>query len=57
MINASPDRLEKTVQALNEYDIQQLVACHCTGDRAATFLADHLKCEVVQGYAGFSMSF
>ena len=56
LINASPERLEKTVQALNEYDIQQLVACHCTGDRAATFLTDHLKCEVVQGYAGFSMS-
>lgn len=56
LINASAERLEKTAEALNNFDLHQLVACHCTGDESFAYLATHLRCEVVQGYAGFSMS-
>lgn len=55
--HASAERLDKTAAALNELDLQRLVACHCTGDESFSFLQNHLECEVIQGYAGFSMTF
>jgi 7,8-dihydropterin-6-yl-methyl-4-(beta-D-ribofuranosyl)aminobenzene 5'-phosphate synthase len=56
LINASPERLAKTAAALNDFDLHQLVACHCTGDESFAYLSEHLNCEVVQGYAGYCMS-
>ncbi len=55
LLNASPERLARTAAALNDLDLDQLVACHCTGDQAFAYLAAQLNCEVIQGYAGFSM--
>ncbi len=57
LLHAAAERLEKTVLALNDFDLQQLVACHCTGDEAFLYLADHLHCELIQGYSGFSLVF
>ncbi|MBS3735412.1 MAG: MBL fold metallo-hydrolase [Phycisphaerae bacterium] len=31
LVNAGPDRLDKTVAALRRLDIQRLLPCHCTG--------------------------
>lgn len=56
LINASPDRLQKTAEALNSFDIDKLVACHCTGDDAFAYLQKHVNFKIVQGYAGFSMT-
>jgi 7,8-dihydropterin-6-yl-methyl-4-(beta-D-ribofuranosyl)aminobenzene 5'-phosphate synthase len=56
LINASPERLAKTAAALNDFDLHQLVACHCTGDESFAHLSEHLNCEVVQGHAGYCMS-
>ncbi len=36
--NASSERLAETVQALPRFDLQYLVACHCTGFRASAAL-------------------
>ena len=55
LLNASAERLYKTVDALNELDLQQLVGCHCTGDESLAYLSTHLNCEVVQGQAGYRL--
>ncbi|MCG6929580.1 MAG: MBL fold metallo-hydrolase [Desulfofustis sp.] len=55
LLNASQQRLEQTAQALNSFDIGQLIACHCTGDEAFAYLEKRVNCKIMQGYAGFSM--
>jgi 7,8-dihydropterin-6-yl-methyl-4-(beta-D-ribofuranosyl)aminobenzene 5'-phosphate synthase len=57
LLNASEDRLKQTARELNEFGIKKLVACHCTGAEAITYLKKHLDGEVIRGYAGFSMSY
>jgi 7,8-dihydropterin-6-yl-methyl-4-(beta-D-ribofuranosyl)aminobenzene 5'-phosphate synthase len=57
LLNASPERLEKTADALNTFSIDQLIACHCTGDEAFAYLEKRVTFKAVQGYAGFSMTF
>lgn len=52
---ASPERLEKTVNALRESRPDMLVPCHCTGEAAATYLRENLDCPVQTGYSGFRM--
>lgn len=52
LLHADTDRLEKTVVALNKFDIKKIVACHCSGDEATHYLSQHLRCDVVAGYAG-----
>ncbi len=49
-------RLEQTADALNQMQIGQLVACHCSGDDAVAYLRQHLSCPVVSGHAGFTLS-
>ena len=56
LLNSTADRLERTAEALNEFDLRQLVACHCTGDDSYAYLVKHLKCELVQGYAGYCLN-
>lgn len=38
----SEQRLQKTVQALNEMKVQKIGVSHCTGLIAATYLCTHL---------------
>ena len=52
---ASEERLEKTAIALRDIKPGLLVACHCTGEAATAWLADHLDCEVHTGYAGMRL--
>ena len=52
---ASPERLEKTALALRKIKPGLVVACHCTGEAATAWLADHLDCEVRTGYAGLRL--
>jgi 7,8-dihydropterin-6-yl-methyl-4-(beta-D-ribofuranosyl)aminobenzene 5'-phosphate synthase len=52
---ASTERLEKTVKELKEYDIRQIVPCHCTGKNATEYLAQFLGCPVEAGYAGLKL--
>ena len=57
LLNASPERLKQTAKQLNALGVRKLVACHCTGDDARTYLKMHLDAEVIKGYAGFSLSY
>lgn len=52
---ASPERLEKTVAALNELRPGMLVPCHCTGEAATAYLREHLECPVCPGFVGFKL--
>lgn len=56
LLHAGPERLDATVNALNQLDIGRLVACHCTGIEATEFLAKKLTCQVIKGYAGYSLT-
>jgi 7,8-dihydropterin-6-yl-methyl-4-(beta-D-ribofuranosyl)aminobenzene 5'-phosphate synthase len=50
--NASLQRLEATTQALKEWGVDTIIPCHCTGDKAVTFLQDEFGEKVIEGYAG-----
>lgn len=55
LVNADRERLAKTVEELNKFDIEELVPCHCTGDDAVEYLSENLDCRVIQGYAGMKI--
>ncbi|HEX2869113.1 MAG TPA: MBL fold metallo-hydrolase [Ignavibacteriales bacterium] len=38
LIGASPERLEKTIEALKKYDVQKVMLSHCTGIKAFSAL-------------------
>ncbi|MBN1398873.1 MAG: MBL fold metallo-hydrolase [Bacteroidetes bacterium] len=52
LANASALRLEATCEALQKWNAEQIIACHCTGDEAAAFLRKKIGTKVIQGYAG-----
>ena len=52
LVNSSRERLEKTAEELNKFEIEELVPCHCTGDEAVEYLSENLNCRVTQGYVG-----
>ena len=54
--NSTHERLVKTVARLNNFSIDWIITCHCTGDDAASFLADNLNCQVEEGYAGMQIA-
>ncbi len=47
MVNAGPERMERTVEELRRFNIQRLIPCHCTGFAAALRLWNEFpgKCE------------
>jgi 7,8-dihydropterin-6-yl-methyl-4-(beta-D-ribofuranosyl)aminobenzene 5'-phosphate synthase len=49
---AGPDRVESTVRALVERDVQRVVPCHCTGLPATTALARELGDRCTPGRVG-----
>lgn len=56
LIHASPERLEKTANALNTLSLERLILLHCTGEGAIDFLKARLTCEVCVGQVGDSYS-
>ena len=57
LLPATETRLERTAKALKEYAIPYVVPCHCTGDDACAYLADHVGASVQPGYAGMRVNF
>ena len=57
LVNAGSERLERTAEALAEYRIPTIIPCHCTGDTAASFLAERLSPSVQAGAAGMKWTF
>ncbi len=54
---ASPERLSRTVEELNAFDIGRIIPCHCTGENAALYFRHNLHCPVESGYAGMKLEF
>lgn len=54
LVHANENRLRKTVEALNQYDLEFIAPCHCTGDTAIDYFQSHLTCRVIPAYVGWS---
>ncbi len=52
LLNAAPQRLEPTIAELAAIDVEHIIACHCTGDRAIRTLKTALGERVSVGAAG-----
>jgi len=57
LINASEERIAKTVAALKELDVQKIIPCHCTGFNALLKLRNELGDRVVKGETAMSFKF
>ena len=55
LAHASPQRLEATCQALDEWNVTIIVPCHCTGMEAVTMMQYRLSEKIVHGYAGLRL--
>ena len=53
LLNADQARLEKTIDGLHQFNVGQIVPCHCTGDAANSLLKREMNCR--QGYAGMDL--
>lgn len=52
LLNASEIRLARTCYHLEQWDVETLMPCHCTGERAIEYLAGELGDRVVPGHVG-----
>jgi 7,8-dihydropterin-6-yl-methyl-4-(beta-D-ribofuranosyl)aminobenzene 5'-phosphate synthase len=52
LAHASHQRLEATCQALQEWKVDTIILCHCTGDEAVAFMQNELGEKVIRGCAG-----
>ena len=57
LLDASPDRIEQTVSALQSFAPDMLVPCHCTGERAVNSLLEAFGERVSLGKAGANYRF
>lgn len=57
LLNADPQRLERTIAALREYSPDLIVPCHCTGGIAMAALRGAFGDRVLPGLAGMTYSF
>jgi len=57
LTEASPSRLQRTIDALEEFGLGLIVPCHCTGDAAVERLRQALGDRVVPGSAGTTHTF
>lgn len=57
LINASPERLKKTLAHLENLSPQLIVPCHCTGEKVVTLVKQRFGERVLSCLAGVSYSF
>jgi 7,8-dihydropterin-6-yl-methyl-4-(beta-D-ribofuranosyl)aminobenzene 5'-phosphate synthase len=57
LLRAGYDRLQRTVAALNGFDLDTLAPCHCTGDAAASILRDAFPGRFTSGTVGLVFYF
>ena len=50
--NASPERMQKTIEAMRQLPIKQLIPCHCTGQIASQIFTQEFPEKVSIGAAG-----
>jgi 7,8-dihydropterin-6-yl-methyl-4-(beta-D-ribofuranosyl)aminobenzene 5'-phosphate synthase len=52
LLNASRQRLDAIGRALQEWNVDIIIPCHCTGDEAVTCMQKKPGRKVIPGYAG-----
>lgn len=52
LVNAAEERIEKTIAALDEFQLDLIVPCHCTGAAATEIILNHFKERALVGAAG-----
>ncbi len=57
LVNASEERIEKTIAALDEFRLDMIVPCHCTGAAATERIRNHFKERAQVGASGARFSF
>ncbi len=57
LMNASEDRIDRTISVLQTIDIDQLIVAHCTGFHASALLYNELGSKVVKGECGMKFRF
>ncbi len=56
LLHATEERLNKTIEQLKQFNLKRIIACHCSGDSAVSYLKQHLPFEVSTGYAGLELT-
>jgi len=57
LLNASKERIEKTISVLKEYNVQKIGAAHCTGTRAANMFSASFQDRCFSCFVGTQLSF
>lgn len=57
LLNASPDRMEKTIDYFKRKSIESLIPLHCTSKKAVDLLSNGLGEVVTEGHVGTQISF
>jgi len=57
LVNASEERIRKTLAALDEFQLDLIVPCHCTGAGATESIRNHFKDRAQIGAAGARFRF
>ena len=56
LVNADEVRINKTIDALNlQFEIKNLIPCHCTGKNASKLICQKTGCKSVAGMAGLTI--
>lgn len=56
LLHANEERINITADALNQWQPQFVIACHCTGSDAIQQLKQKTSVNIVSGYCGFVMN-
>lgn len=57
LYNSPIKKIEKIINFFNEVQIEKIIPCHCTGDKAIRIFKDKFKGEVLNCYAGNIFTF
>lgn len=57
LMSASRERIDKTIARLENYDIEKIIVCHCTGFYAASILHTRLGYKLIKGETGMIFTF
>ncbi len=57
LMNASPERLQATCDALSQWSPEFVIPCHCTGEEAVSFLKNRFGGRMIlPGYSGLELN-
>lgn len=56
LLNATHNRLDATLKRLRELNLEFIIPCHCTGDKAMSLMQKEFGSAVKLGFAGFKVS-